>query len=304
MPLYNYENLSWTDIDKLKRDKTLILVPIAPIEEHGPHLPLGVDYFNSEYFCRKAAELFLKNNPEYTILLYPPIPVGSDCFLFSGTIDIHQRAVYLIAKSMGKMLSKFGFKNIMFVGLHGGPRHIAALEGACRHLNRRYKMNALAPFGSVLIKMFTKRKFTQKLIGEELTDDKWYCFERDLHAGFIETSLMMHHKPSLVKDNYKYQKDFPLKLFEMRHHPFSRYDVWDGQLGYPSLASKEEGKKIADNMIKWFLGLMKDWAEGKNLKSYNKSLVSKALIFGVNFKYHITLFIIILCLLVIYLILR
>jgi creatinine amidohydrolase len=304
LSVYSYENLTWTQIDALERNKTIILVPIAPIEEHGPHLPLGVDYFNSDYFCNEAAKTFTEHNPDYNILIYPPIPIGCDCFAFPGTIDISQRGVYLIVKSMGKSLKRFGFKNIIFAGLHGGPKHIAALEGACRHLNRHQKMNAIAPFGDVLIKMFTKRDFAHNFYGKTFSNDEWHKFERDLHAGFIETSLIMHHKPSLVRENYKEIKDVPLKLFEMRRHPFSRFDIWEGHLGYPSSASKEKGDELAKNITRWFSELIKDFSLGKNLKSYNRSLVSKVLIFGVNFKYHIAALLAVISMLILYLILK
>ena len=39
-----FEEISWKKIDALDRDKTIFFLPIAPMEEHGPHLPVGTDY--------------------------------------------------------------------------------------------------------------------------------------------------------------------------------------------------------------------------------------------------------------------
>ncbi len=283
MPFYKYEELTWPDFAGFDRDKTIIFVPIAPIEEHGPHLPMGVDFFNSVYFCEQGAKQIAGKFSDFNTIVYPGIPVGSDCFRFPGTMDLSPRAVYLVAKSMGRNLIRDGFKYVIFIALHGGPKHIAALEQACRELCRGKKISALAPFGQILIDMFTKRDFAEIAKGRELSDDEWYKFERDLHAGFIETSLMLKIKPGLVKNAYKLAKDYPLKLFEMRHHPFKRFENWQGQLGYPSLATEEQGELLSHNLLKYFTGFLEKWINGENLKKYNRSLSSKALIFNVNF---------------------
>lgn len=284
MAILKYEEMTWTDFQHLDKNKSFILVPIAPLEEHGPHLPVGVDIFDSVYFCEKGAEIFTANHPEYTAVIYPPLGIGSDCFRFPGTMDIDQRAIYLLVKSMGKNLKRFGMKNVMFVGLHGGPRHISALEQACRALNRWHGMNALAPFGRILTQLYMNREFACIAEGKPLTDEEWYRFERDIHAGYLETSLTLLHHENLVRPYYKKAKDYPIKLVEMRRHPFGRFINWEGQIGYPSLASKEAGERIAGNMTKWFAEFIEKWIEKKeNLKKYNRSLISKMLIFNVNF---------------------
>ena len=41
--LYKLEELTWPQIDTLNRDRTLFILPMGMIEEHGPHLPVGAD---------------------------------------------------------------------------------------------------------------------------------------------------------------------------------------------------------------------------------------------------------------------
>ena len=56
MSRFNLDHMTWEDVDKLDRDKTIFFLPFSPIEEHGPHLPLGTDF----YGARDAAELAIQ----------------------------------------------------------------------------------------------------------------------------------------------------------------------------------------------------------------------------------------------------
>lgn len=277
-----YEDLTYEEISELDREKTVFLVSIAPLEEHSYYLPVGVDHFNSEFFATDAAQKFEQQNPEYTVVLHPALAIGSDCFRFPGTIDIPQKGIYLVAKGIGASLAARGFKNVMFIGLHGGPRHIVALEQACRAVNRKYKANLVAPFGGVLIKMFMDRSFMEEVLEREIDDDEWFKIERDLHAGFIETSLMLHHHPDLVKPSYKAANEFPKRLWDIWKRP-SEKNGWEGMIGYPALASKEKGDELAEKMSAYFQTVLNDWIFKNNIEEYKSSVVSKAPFFNVYF---------------------
>lgn len=41
--IVNLETITWTELDTLDRSRALVMIPLSPIEEHGPHLPLGTD---------------------------------------------------------------------------------------------------------------------------------------------------------------------------------------------------------------------------------------------------------------------
>ena len=55
-PEYMWATLTWPEIEeRLKKVDTAIL-PCGAIEQHGPHLPLDVDFFDADYLSRKVAE--------------------------------------------------------------------------------------------------------------------------------------------------------------------------------------------------------------------------------------------------------
>ena len=62
--ILQFEEMSWKKIDELPRDKTVFFVPISPLEEHGPHLPVGTDLLTA----RDAAKEAIKIPSIYTLI--------------------------------------------------------------------------------------------------------------------------------------------------------------------------------------------------------------------------------------------
>ena len=44
MSFLKLDEMSWLEVENLNKEKTIIFLPIGPVEEHGPHLPLGTDF--------------------------------------------------------------------------------------------------------------------------------------------------------------------------------------------------------------------------------------------------------------------
>ncbi len=51
-----FEELTWKQVDSLDREKSLFVISVSPIEQHGPHLPLGMDFFNGHRIARTVAK--------------------------------------------------------------------------------------------------------------------------------------------------------------------------------------------------------------------------------------------------------
>ena len=54
-------------VDALDRARTLIVVTVSPLEEHGPHLPLGVDAFTARHFAQAIAERVVGGRPGWSV---------------------------------------------------------------------------------------------------------------------------------------------------------------------------------------------------------------------------------------------
>jgi creatinine amidohydrolase len=66
--------LNWMEIEKLDKEKTVIVSGVAPIEEHGIHLPMGVDVYETEHWITLGIEKLEKVFPQHTFLTMPSIP--------------------------------------------------------------------------------------------------------------------------------------------------------------------------------------------------------------------------------------
>lgn len=74
--IQNVMEMNWTDFDKLDKEKTVVFLGFAPIEEHGKHLPLGVDVYETQYWMQEAMKLLDAEFGTYTFLKLPVIPYG------------------------------------------------------------------------------------------------------------------------------------------------------------------------------------------------------------------------------------
>ncbi|HEY7160358.1 MAG TPA: creatininase family protein, partial [Acidobacteriota bacterium] len=124
MPLRKLEELKFTELDSLDRAKTLFTISVSPLEEHGPHLPLGVDMFNADYFADQLSQRFLKKYPEWNVIKIPSLAVGSFAFDAPGTIKVRPKIIRELLIDSISSLAKYDFKYFMISNAHGGPTHI------------------------------------------------------------------------------------------------------------------------------------------------------------------------------------
>src|SRR5262245_31775393 len=82
-------DLTWEDIDALNRDKTLFLLTVGMLEEHGPHLPIAADTIGVEYEAERVAERLTRTLPEWKIVMMPVVNYGSSGANQIGSAAIH-----------------------------------------------------------------------------------------------------------------------------------------------------------------------------------------------------------------------
>src|SRR5438094_10090159 len=68
-----YERLTWPEVHRAASEDRVALIPVATLEDHGPHLPIDCDLRIASEICGRAAEAL----PDETVLL-PSIPHGYD----------------------------------------------------------------------------------------------------------------------------------------------------------------------------------------------------------------------------------
>jgi creatinine amidohydrolase len=224
------EEMTWPEIESgLKRTKTIIL-PVGATEEHGPHLPIITDTAQAVEAAKEAAR-------RRDIFVAPEISYGvcRSTRGFPGTITITRETLYVLAHDVLLSLYDSGFRKIMILTGHAGGQHVSALEQACQ------KAVAKRDFRISMVSLF------------DLIDMSRVEAKGDGHAGEIETSMMMHLMPGLVKGR-------PAANFPPRPRFLVFKDVrslmGNGIMGDPSRASLDKGKMFFEMTVQGVLGAL------------------------------------------------
>ena len=127
-----WEKYTWKEIEKRLEEVDTAILPCGSIEQHGPHLPLDVDYYDSMYLARKVAEAC--SNPKPFILPSLPYGVAYHHEDFKGTISITNHSLAQLVYDIGMSLSKNGIKKLIILN----ARHLRrVLTEYVAHYNTR-----------------------------------------------------------------------------------------------------------------------------------------------------------------------
>ena len=197
-----------------------VLVPVGSTEQHGPHLPLDTDTVIAQAVCRRVAERL--DDPR--VLIAPAIAFGSsgEHQGFPGTVSIGTETLKLVMVELVRSLRIWAGRVVLVNG-HGG--NVAALEQAVQQLQLEGHDVAWLPCA---------------------TEDV------DLHAGFTETSLLLHLCPDRVRMDAAAAGDTqPLAalLPSLVKHGVRAVSE-NGVLGDPAGASAEEGGRVLEAMAR------------------------------------------------------
>jgi creatinine amidohydrolase len=232
------EEMSTTALDALPRERTVIVLTVSPLEEHGPHLPVGVDAFTARHFSEALAEQLVKSRPGWSVVLAPTLHLGSFTFDSVGTIRVRQRLVRDVVVDYGDSLARAGFRYILVANGHGGPGHLVALEEAAAIVSRRRGVT-MASLSGHLAWEFLRGRYLGKIeaaLGRALSADERRAFAEDAHGGWWETSVMLLLKPHLVAEAYR---QLPPARYSPSRRLVPNYPLrngGEGYVGHPALA--------------------------------------------------------------------
>jgi creatinine amidohydrolase len=196
LPKRNWMDMTWQDIADAGAEtvRWIAVLPLAAIEQHGPHLPLGVDTFIAEAYLARVQKILPQELP-VTFLPVQRIGVSAEHLSFPGTLTLSATTAVAAWTELGESLARSGVRKLVLVTSHGG--NVAAMEIVGRDLRTRLNMLAVTVgwhrFG------YPEGAFT--------AEEK----KHGIHAGDVETSLMLAAKPDLVRGD-KAPKAVPATL--------------------------------------------------------------------------------------------
>ena len=232
--------MTWKEIKEIDKGKSIVFAVMAPIEEHGWHLPISTDLLEGEYWSRNAAKIVeRKLNTECCYLPTFPIAAAS-VNEFYGSVHFSMKTTYEVAYGIMESLCCMGFRHVILIASHADPDHQIAVEKAVRKINRKYGISALAPMGQIFMGEGVKSSKELESFETEHADD--------FHAGWIETSSLLAMDESYVREGYRTLPDSKISDRDMiskkkQLKAMGKY----GYLGCPRLASKELGDELNRN---------------------------------------------------------
>lgn len=227
-------------------DKVVVL-PIGSTEQHGPHLPLGVDSYIAEDIAKHLAKLT-------DIIIAPTItygykskPLSGGGPLFKGTIDLNGETLIHLVTDILCEFARDGFNKIFIENAHFENQ--AFIEEAMDLATAQFpKLKVVqSNWWDVL---------DQKTVNEIFKDVPFPGWALE-HAAITETSLMMYLEPDLVRTELMptevKAQALPYSVYPARHDLVPDCGV----LASPVGSTKEKGKLIVDKAIEGFIKIFK-----------------------------------------------
>ena len=224
------EDLTWTEVrDATTAGKTTIIVPIGGTEQSGPHMALGKHNVRVKVLAGKIAAA-LGNALVAPVVAYVPEgptwpPAGH--MRFPGTISIPEKTFVELLESAGRGFQVHGFKDIVFIGDHGGYQK--AMKQAADSLNRDWAKTSVRAHA---IDEYYRAADVE--FAKVLKDKGYSSAEIGTHAGVADTSLTLAIDPELVRID-RMKSATPAKS--------------DGVYGDPRRSSAELGKQAVDLIV-------------------------------------------------------
>ncbi len=193
-----WAELTWTDFVEADMARAIAVLPLAATEQHGPHLPLGTDTFIMEGYIETVIE---RLPPELSVLFLPVQNCGLSIEHkdFPGTLSIPAATLISAWTALGECVHRAGCRKLVLLNSHGG--NSAILDIVAHDLRARLGM---------LVVLASWQRFGAP-------DGLFTAQEQahGIHAGEIETSLMMNFRPELVREDEV--SNFPPRSLALEH---------------------------------------------------------------------------------------
>jgi creatinine amidohydrolase len=247
-----WSELSSREFVGLDPEKTIAILPVAAIEQHGPHLPVATDTAIAEGMIAET----LRQLPEELSVLFLPIQAigkSNEHLRSPGTVTLSAETAIHAWISIGEAVHRAGLRKLVIVNSHGGNVDVVSI--VARDLRVRLQMLVVgcqwARFGNPP-GLYTAEEVA---VG--------------IHAGDMETSLMLHFRPELVHmdkaENFapttiQIAKEFAhLRPTGVTAFGWIAQDLHpSGAAGDASIATAAKGKATAEFRAGEFIKLLKD----------------------------------------------
>jgi len=252
LPKRQWAEMTWADFRAGDPARWIAVLPVAAVEQHGPHLPVGVDGFINEGYLARALKLLPASLP-VSVLPLQWVGKSDEHLAFPGTLTLSAASAINAWIEIGESVYRAGVQKLVMINSHGGNG--AVMEIVARDLRVRHGMLAVTASWSRFgypDGLFTEMERTH-----------------GIHGGAIETALMRAIRPDLVREDKI--ADFKSETVAMeRAFKWLRADRpagfgWmtqdlnpAGALGDARAGTREKGEAALEHGARAFIELLQD----------------------------------------------
>ncbi|WP_454914803.1 creatininase family protein [Xanthobacter sediminis] len=249
-----WSELSSPAVAALDKTRLVAVLPVAAVEQHGPHLPLGTDSFIAEGYLERIAPL-VPDDLHVVVLPLQAVGKSDEHQTFAGTLTLSPATAIAAWVELGACLARVGVRRLVLMNTHGG--NVPVIDLVARTLRLEQAM---------LVALCSMHRFGYPpgLFGDH---------ERahGIHGGEVETSLMLAFRPELVDmgqaaNFVPYSVAMEEEFARLRaNHPVGFAWLSEdlspaGAMGDARGATAEKGEAAADHGARAFVELLKDVA--------------------------------------------
>ncbi len=246
------------ELRRLAAADAIVVVPVASIEQHGPHLPVQVDTALAYETSCRAARLVAKRGAGAVVTPAVWSGLSEHHIPFGGTLSVDYQTFFLILRGIVDSLSRQGFARVLINNGHGG--NIEACKLAVQELTLEFGIGIVA----TTYPLQARRAFARILEDQDFI----------MHAGEAETSMMLALVPELVDAGDLAalagggEGGIGAPEAAYRWQSFAERTP-NGVVGDPSRASAEKGERLLEAAAEGLAELMlapATWARGEDIR--------------------------------------
>ena len=223
--------------------RALTILPVGVVEEHGAHLPLGMDSFAAEVYAASAAAHL--EEAGYEVVIAPTINYGvaRAAIDFPGTLSLEPETLRAMIVEIGRSLARHGLDRLVILNGHRDLHHMKALDEAKTILVEEKTAQVLC------VGFVSDPEMTQACYREGVR--QFYQSprpDREGHGGESETSVALNSFSQLVKKEIIGELDpnfdYDVEAFRNETKDYGSISGGRGYFGWPQAATAETGKQL------------------------------------------------------------
>ena len=242
--MFELAKIPFPEVKRLaEAGRALTILPVGVVEEHGAHLPLGMDSFAAEVYAASAVPHL--EQAGYEVVVAPTINYGvaRAAIDFPGTLSLEPETLRSMVVEIGRSLARHGLNRLVILNGHRDLHHMKALDEAREILVAANSAKVLC------VGFASDPEMTAACYREGVR--QFYKSprpDREGHGGESETSVALNSFPHLVKKEIIGQLDpnfdYDVEAFRDETKDYGSISGGRGYFGWPQAATAETGEKL------------------------------------------------------------